>query len=114
MNYKKQFLYHIETEDEEGHIKTRTIYKKGRNMYIDHHLVHPSAKTLDDELRIVFKEIRTKNCNFVICLNCSRRIYADEINYLDNNSVVACPHCECKMAFVLQGPLNEVKLLKII
>jgi hypothetical protein len=42
-----------------------------------------------------------------------KKIYADEIRYTDNNSKVECPNCGCKMAFILEVPLNKVKLLKV-
>lgn len=59
MSRKKEFLYDMEVKKEDGEIVRFSIYKKGRNIYIvsdqsNEHLMHPSVKTIEDEIRIVF------------------------------------------------------------
>ena len=51
----------MEVKEKDGNIARYKIYKKGRNIFINEHLMHPSAKSIDDEIRIVFgaKVIKT-------------------------------------------------------
>ena len=55
-----------------------------------------------------------KKSGYVICLKCKEKINTDEIKFIDNNSKVICPHCNCKMLATVEGPLTETKLLKLI
>ena len=60
MSSKKEFVYWKEVKKEDGSIAKYSIYKKGRNFFITNdkgyeHLMHPSAKSIDDEIRIVFQ-----------------------------------------------------------
>ena len=55
-----------------------------------------------------------KNQKYVICLKCKERINTGEIKFIDNNSKVISPHCNCKMLVNVEGPLTETKILKLI
>jgi len=62
----KKLLHFVEVEKKDGTKATFSIYKDGsqRDIVTDthyEHLVHPSARSVDDEIRIVFeaKVIRT-------------------------------------------------------
>ena len=55
-----------------------------------------------------------KNQKYVICLKCKEKINTGEIKFIDNNSKVICPHCNCKMLVNVEGPLTETKILKLI
>ena len=60
MSSKKEFLYWKEVKKQDGTITRYPIYKKGQNFLITNgkgyeHLMHPSAKSIDDEIRIVFQ-----------------------------------------------------------
>ncbi len=55
MSAKKEFIYWMEAKEKDGSITRYRIYKKGRNFFINEHLMHPSAKSIEDEIRIVFK-----------------------------------------------------------
>ena len=54
MSRKREFLYRIEAENDNGTTRLFNIYKQGGSYWIDDHLVHPSASSLEDEIRIVF------------------------------------------------------------
>ncbi len=60
MSAKKEFTYWKEVEKEHGTIVKFSIFKKGKSIFIEtdsgyEHIVHPSARSVDDEIRIVFK-----------------------------------------------------------
>ncbi len=66
MSAKKEFACWKEAEKKDGTIVRFSIFKKGRSTIIEtdsghEHIVHPSARSVDDEIRIVFeaKVIRT-------------------------------------------------------
>lgn len=57
---KREFLYWKEVEKEDGTIARFSVYKKGHNFFIKNdqgyeHLMHPTARSVDDEIRIVFR-----------------------------------------------------------
>ena len=60
MSSKKIFSHYLEVENSDGKRVRYTIYKEGKNIFITNEhgyeqLMHPSAKTIEDEIRIVFK-----------------------------------------------------------
>lgn len=60
MSAKKEFAYWKEVEKEDGAIVKFAIFKKGNSLIIEtdsdyEHIVHPSAHSVDEEIRIVFK-----------------------------------------------------------
>lgn len=60
MTSKKKFIYWLEVEKPDKTIGRYRIYKKGRHIIIVNdngyeHLMHPSAKSIEDEIRIVFQ-----------------------------------------------------------
>ncbi len=60
MSAKKEFAYWKEVKKEDGTIVRYAIFKKGKSIFIETdsgyaHIVHPSARSVDDEIRIVFK-----------------------------------------------------------
>lgn len=62
----KKFLYWKEVKREDGTIERFAIFKKGKSIFIEtdsghEHIVHPSAHSVDDEIRKVFnaKVMRT-------------------------------------------------------
>lgn len=60
MGSKKEFLYWKEVQKSDGSLARFSVYKKGKSFFIENdagyeHLVHPSASSVDDEIRIVFK-----------------------------------------------------------
>ncbi len=60
MTSKKKLIYWLEVEKIDKTISRYSIYEKGRNIIIVNdngyeHLMHPSAKSIEDEIRIVFK-----------------------------------------------------------
>ena len=60
MSSKKKFLYWLEVEKPDKTIGKYRIYKHGRNIFIVNdngyeHLMHPSAKSIEDEIRTVFQ-----------------------------------------------------------
>ena len=65
MSTKKKFLYWKEAEKSDGTLVTFSIFKKGNSIFIENeagyeHLMHPSANSVDDEIRIVFSAKVTK------------------------------------------------------
>lgn len=65
MNTKYEFLYWKEVEKKDGTIAKFSIFKKGKSLLIEtdtgyEHVVHPSARSVDDEIRIVFNAKVTK------------------------------------------------------
>ncbi len=57
---KKKFMYWKEVKKEDGSIARFVIFKKGKSIFIEtdtgyEHIVHPSARSVDDEIRMVFK-----------------------------------------------------------
>jgi len=59
MSRQKEYLYDVEVKKENGEIARFSVYKKGRNIYIvtdkDYeHIMYPSAKTVEAEIRTVF------------------------------------------------------------
>lgn len=40
--------------------------------------------------------LEEKDLGYIICLKCDRKIYADEIKYQENNTIVICPYEDCK------------------
>lgn len=57
---KNEFVYWKEVEKENGTIVKFAIFKKGKSIFIEtdsgyDHIVHPSVRSVDDEIRIVFK-----------------------------------------------------------
>ena len=60
MSSKNEFAYWKEVEKEDGTIARFAIFKTGKSIFIEtdtgyEHIVHPSARSVDDEIRIVFK-----------------------------------------------------------
>lgn len=55
-----------------------------------------------------------KNPSYVICLKCNKKIDTDKFKFIDNNSKLICPHCNCKMSVTVDGPLTETKILKLL
>lgn len=60
MTSKKKLIYWLEVEKSDKTIGRYSIYEKGRNIIIVNdsgyeHLMHPSAKSIEDEIRIVFQ-----------------------------------------------------------
>lgn len=60
MRTKKKFLYWLKCQEENGKITKYSIYKLGNKFLIVNNagfeqLMHPSSKTIEDEIRIVFK-----------------------------------------------------------
>jgi DNA-directed RNA polymerase subunit RPC12/RpoP len=37
-----------------------------------------------------------KDLPYLRCLSCKRKIYADEIRYRENNTIVICPYCSAR------------------
>jgi len=37
-----------------------------------------------------------KDLPYLKCLKCGKRIYANEIRYKENNTIVICPHCSAR------------------
>lgn len=53
-------MYWKEVETQDGTIVNFAVFKKGKSIFIEtdsgyEHIVHPSARSVDDEIRIVFK-----------------------------------------------------------
>jgi hypothetical protein len=63
MSAKKDFLYWKEAVKSDGTLVRFSIFKKGNSFFIENgyeHLVHPSSRSIDDEIRIVFDAKVTK------------------------------------------------------
>lgn len=37
-----------------------------------------------------------KDLPYLKCLKCGERIYADQIEFSENNNIVVCPHCSSR------------------
>lgn len=37
-----------------------------------------------------------KDLPYLKCLKCGKRIYADQIEFRENNNIVVCPHCSAR------------------
>ena len=60
MSVKKEFKNWIEVKEKDGNIARYSVSKKGRSVFIKNengyeHLMHPSAQSIKDEIRIVFE-----------------------------------------------------------
>lgn len=56
---KKTFEYYAEVEEKDGTIRRYAIRRKGKSIFITNpegyeQLMHPSARSVEDEIRIVF------------------------------------------------------------
>jgi hypothetical protein len=56
---RKEFSHWLEVERDDGSVVRYRVYSKGNNVWIVNecgyeHLVHPSARSIEDEVRIVF------------------------------------------------------------
>lgn len=59
MSRRREFSHWLEVEEEDGSIVRYSIYQRGRSIWIQNqhgydHLMHPSARSIEDEVRIVF------------------------------------------------------------
>ncbi len=88
--------------------KTKSYYKC-QHCGIKHSLLFTDPKTRGYELLPL-----EDNQRYVKCLKCQARIHADEIRYIDNNSAIICPDCGAKHSIILEGPINTIKLIRVI